>query len=52
MFGSKDKPQDTDTQDNSKAEKKGLFGWARRKDKPADAPAQADAPAPLSGEHS
>ena len=50
MFGSKDKPQDTDTQDNSKAEKKGLFGWARRKDKPADAPAQADAPAPLSGD--
>ena len=50
MFGSKDKPQDTDTQDNSKAEKKGLFGWARRKDKPADTPAQADAPAPLSGD--
>ena len=50
MFGSKDKPQDTDTQDNSKAEKKGLFGWARRKDKPADAPAQTDAPAPLSGD--
>ena len=50
MFGSKDKPQDADSQDNSKTEKKGLFGWARRKDKPADTPAQSDAPAPLSGD--
>ncbi|UJJ30047.1 signal recognition particle-docking protein FtsY [Halopseudomonas maritima] len=50
MFGSKDKPQDADSQDNSKTEKKGLFGWARRKDKPADTAAQADAPAPLSGD--
>ena len=35
MFGSKDKPQNPDAKTSAKPEKKGLFGWARRREEPA-----------------
>ena len=50
MFGSKDKPESPENKaadSAAKPEKKGLFGWARRKEAPAPEPEQ-DAPAPLS----
>ena len=50
MFGSKDKPQNPDAKTSAKPEKKGLFGWARRREEPAPAEPQADAPAPLTGD--
>ncbi|MEL0168887.1 MAG: signal recognition particle-docking protein FtsY [Pseudomonadaceae bacterium] len=50
MFGSKDKPQNPEAQNETKPEKKGLFGWARRREEPAQSEPQADAPAPLSGD--
>ena len=50
MFGSKDKPQNPEAQNTTKPEKKGLFGWARRREEPAPSEPQADAPAPLSGD--
>ncbi|MBA6419047.1 signal recognition particle-docking protein FtsY [Pseudomonas sp. 5Ae-yellow] len=52
MFGSKDKPESPENKaadSAAKPEKKGLFGWARRKEAPAPAPEpEQDAPAPLS----
>jgi len=53
MFGSKDKPESPENNaadSAAKPEKKGLFGWARRKETPASEPVEPerDAPAPLS----
>ena len=53
MFGSKDKPESPENnaaEPAAKPEKKGLFGWARRKEAPETPAADSaqDAPAPLS----
>ncbi|MEH6689184.1 MAG: signal recognition particle-docking protein FtsY [Halopseudomonas sabulinigri] len=53
MFGSKDKPESPENNpadSANKPEKKGLFGWARRKETPTNEPVDLtqDAPAPLS----
>ncbi len=53
MFGSKDKPESPENkaaEPAAKPEKKGLFGWARRKEAPETPAADTaqDAPAPLS----
>ena len=52
MFGSKDKPDQPATpqtsQDGSKPEKKGLFGWGRRKNETTE----AEAPPPVTPQNS